>query len=85
MSPYTVDWDDTAEDDLARIWTNAADRPAVTAASAKADRLLAQDPLRYGQEVSEGLCKLDVPPLRVFYSVDSAQRSVKVSNVLPAP
>jgi hypothetical protein len=41
---YTVVWQRSAEQKLAHLWTQAADRRAVTAAANAIDTILAQDP-----------------------------------------
>ena len=82
---YTVEWDPNALQELAAIWLNAADRQAVTDAEARVDALLGTDPLRHGTPVAEGLYKLTVAPLTVYYSVDQAPRHVEVSKVTPSP
>lgn len=85
MTPFVVDWTDDALDMLADIWKQAMNRQSVTAASNQIDRLLARDPLGHGQPVHEGLYKLTVPPLTVFYSVDQAKKTVEVSAVSYTP
>jgi hypothetical protein len=75
---FTVDWSDAALDDLAVFWMAASDPRAVTAAQAEIDRRLASDPTRHGTPQSEGLWRIDVVPLRAFYSVDPAARRVEV-------
>ena len=81
MNSFRVDWEPAAEDELARIWLRSNDRQAVTTAQAQADRLLGFDPLNHGRHLSEGLYCIDVPPLVVTYSVDTANRQVEVSWV----
>jgi plasmid stabilization system protein ParE len=44
MTPYTVEWTSTAEDQLADIWLLASDPQAVTTATAAIDSLLAKQP-----------------------------------------
>jgi len=85
MKPYTVEWTSTAEDQLADIWLNAADPPAVTAAQATIDDLLARNPLGHGQEVQEGLRKIQVPPLTAYYAVQTSRSVVEVSAVAYTP
>jgi hypothetical protein len=85
MSRYTVEWLPGAEDELADIWIAASDRPAITAAEAAITRLLARDPINHGIQLSEGLRKLEMAPLTVFYSVDAARNAVEVSNVKRLP
>jgi mRNA-degrading endonuclease RelE of RelBE toxin-antitoxin system len=81
MTPYTVDWAPGVIRSLADIWVNAGDRKAVTKAAARIDELLERDPLGNGRHVHEGLYRLDVLPLTVFYSVDEANRRVEVVEV----
>lgn len=85
MSRYRVEWDPSAEDELARIWLQASDPQAVTAAQARADQLLAQDPIRYGRYLSEGLFCLDVPPVSLAFTVDSVNDVVEVTGVRSCP
>jgi hypothetical protein len=68
-----VEWTDDAIDELTALWLQASDPNEVTAAQATIDGLLARAPLHHGQEVSEGLRRLVVPPLRVNDSVDQAR------------
>jgi hypothetical protein len=85
MRPFTVDWNSDAEDELARVWMQASDPAAVNRAEVEADRLLAGDPIRNGQELSEGLYCIHVPPLIVNYTVDVARRHVEVTWVRLSP
>lgn len=85
MTPYAVDWNQGALSDLADIWAQASDRRAVTDASDAADKLLANDPIKHGRHESEGLYRLVVPPLVIFYGVDMARRRVEVSRVWYRP
>jgi hypothetical protein len=82
---WYVDWVSVAEDQLADIWVLAPDRQAVTAAEAAIQNLLTRDPLGRGTAVSEGLRKLTVVPLTVYYEVDSVQRTVEVQAVAYTP
>jgi hypothetical protein len=85
MTPFTVEWEPGAEDELAGIWLQASDPAAVTRAQAQADQLLAQDPLGNGRHMSEGLHRIDVPPLVLTYTVNAKQRKVTVNGVLSHP
>jgi plasmid stabilization system protein ParE len=85
MSRYTVSWTEDAEDELADIWNRATDKAAVTAADATIARLLASDPINNGTDLAEGLRKLVVEPLVVYYSVDLGKRFVEVSRVARCP
>jgi mRNA-degrading endonuclease RelE of RelBE toxin-antitoxin system len=78
---WTVEWVPEAEDALADAWLQANDPQAVTRAQADVDRLLARDPVANGRLVHEGLYQIVVAPLTVFYSIDTANRTVEVSEV----
>jgi hypothetical protein len=82
MNGYAVSWQSEAEDELASIWIQALDRQAVTQAQVQVDRLLARDPLGCGSEVAEGLWKIMLVPLVVYYEVDNNRRRVTVVKVL---
>ncbi len=85
MTPYTVEWTSTAEDQLTDIWLVAPDPRAVTTATAAIDGLLARNPLAHGTEVQEGLLKIRIAPLTVYYEVDSSRSVVEVSAVAHTP
>jgi hypothetical protein len=70
MSRYTVTYAIVAQADLAREWLQATDRRSVTKATHEIDRILADEPLNKGKDVSEGLRKLTVGPLAVQFSVE---------------
>ena len=85
MSRYAVRWLEDAENELADIWLNAPDRRAITTAQAAVDRLLAASPMSQGIELAEGLRRLTVAPLTVFYSIRQAERLVEVAKVTWRP
>jgi hypothetical protein len=85
MSRFKVDWVQEAQNELAEIWMRASDRPAVNAAATTIDNLLAADPIKNGTDIAEGLRKLIVPPLMVFFSVRLADRYVEVANAFRYP
>lgn len=62
-------------------WPASGSGPAITAAQAQADQLLARDPIKYGRHLSEGLYSIDVPPLVLTYTIDQANRLVEVTWV----
>jgi len=78
---YTVVWTKTAEADLVRIWTEAADRTAVTRAGNEIDRLLRTAPLNAGE--SRGLERriLLIEPLGVDFLINVEDRRVAVIAV----
>ncbi len=84
MKSYTVDWCPDAERDLAAIWLSTSD-PAVTMAQDRIDDLLERNPIRYGRLLGEGLYPIVVVPLTAFYSIDRANKIVKVSAVRYTP
>ena len=75
---YSVDWKPDALDGLSEAWVAIADKASVNDAEAEITRLLARDPLAVGSAKSEGLRRIDVPPLVAYYSVDSPSRVVEV-------
>jgi hypothetical protein len=85
MNAFAVDWDVDTENELAAIYLAASDPAAVTRAQARADRLLAGDPIGNGRWLSEGLYHLVVFPLVVYYSLDAGRRHVQVTWVRYAP
>ena len=85
MNSFTVEWDKDAENELAAIYLSASTPAAVTRAQARADRLLADDPVGNGNLLSEGLYRLLVVPLVVNYTVDEIRRHVQVTWVRYSP
>jgi mRNA-degrading endonuclease RelE of RelBE toxin-antitoxin system len=83
MSRYNVVWSADAIDELAEIWLQASDRAAVTSAQAAIDRQLALDPSVLSTEVAEGLHKLVVAPLKVYFEVDEGSRLIKITAISP--
>ena len=84
MNEFEVVWEPGAEDMLAAVWVETANRNAVAAAQAAADALLAADPTAYADHVAEGLWRITVLPLCVYFAVDGTARRVVVSAVRPA-
>jgi hypothetical protein len=82
---YSVDWDAAAEIELARIWSQAPDPAAVTAAQARIDRLLPRDPQGNDWYLAEELWQINVSPLAVSYTIDDTRRHVQVSWVRFVP
>lgn len=81
MTRYTVVWVEGAQDDLAELWLNAADRNAVTAAAHAIDRELAEDAPVKGKELSEGLRSLFAAPLKAIFTVREDDRIAEVVRV----
>jgi hypothetical protein len=85
VTPFSVEWQPRATQELATIWLNAQDRQGVTSASAILERLLARDPFGYGRLLSEDLYKICESPLTLFFEVDVNQRRVIVTYVWFTP
>jgi hypothetical protein len=81
MTRYTVTWVLAVQFDLAQLYLDATDPQAVTDAANAIDVMLATDPASKGTSMKEGLYSLDVPPLRVLYSVSESDRLVEVASV----
>jgi hypothetical protein len=75
---YTVVWVRVAFDRLGEIWLTADDPNAVTEAANLIDLRLATNPSEQGQELSEGLRQLLIPPLRILFIVKEVDRIVEV-------
>jgi hypothetical protein len=78
VSAFTVDWDDDALQLLAAVWMQAADKQDVSDAIDAAEALLARDPLANGRTLSEGLYRIDVPPVIINYTVDTGAHHVEI-------
>jgi plasmid stabilization system protein ParE len=77
---YSVAWDDSALEDLADLWTQAADRQAVRDAANRVDGELAFSPETRGVDFY-GDRLLVEPPLQVVYKVVPADRKVIILQV----
>ena len=73
----TVVWIPGAKNELARIWTDAADRQAVTNAADEIDRVLRRDALSVGEEYDDDR-RLVIDPLEVIYTVSPDDCMVRV-------
>jgi hypothetical protein len=81
MSRFTVTWDLTAQEQLARIWLEAEDRQRVTPAADCIDGELADNPKAKGSLLAEGLRVLYVPPLHVYYTYSEPDCLVEVVSI----
>ena len=79
---YTVEWTDAALNQLAAVWTAAADRNAVTAASHRLDQDLARDPYGRGvrRNASVNRTAIDLP-LGIDYEIIEDDKRVRVVAV----
>ena len=74
---YTVVYEKPAESQLARLWIQAADRRAVTDASNRIERELAND--AHAKGIPAGVFrKYTDTPLAVLYHVDPGDRMVRI-------
>jgi len=78
---YTVVWVPSAEEDLAALWIESADRSAVASAANTIDTLLREDPHRQGESRFGAVRVLLVPPLGIDFKVLEEDRLVKVVAV----
>jgi len=78
---YVVMWAPSAERDLAQIWNDAADRPAVTHSANEIDTALTRDPLNFG-EARRGITRVAfVKPLAVLFDVYEDRQKVWVWDI----
>ena len=82
---YTVLWKPDAEEELVRIWTEASDRSAVSAAANTIDRLLKSSPHDRGESRSGTVRIFFVDPLGVFFDLQEEDRIVSVLRVWSVP
>lgn len=78
---FRVHWTPTAANQLATVWTGAADQNAVTAASHRIELLLRHDPQNVGEDRPNGRRVIFDTPLVVLYRVDTATNTVTVVAV----
>ncbi|HET6576027.1 MAG TPA: type II toxin-antitoxin system RelE/ParE family toxin [Fimbriiglobus sp.] len=81
MASFAVEFLLPAEDDLARIWLAAPDPDEVTRADATAEQLLSSDPAGRGVHLAEGLYRLTVAPLVLYYAIDDDRKLVRVASI----
>jgi hypothetical protein len=78
---FHVNWLPDAEQELADIWLQAPDRPAVTQASHLIDRRLQKHPDLEGESRPDGQRILIVPPLAAVFQVFADDMRVDVIHV----
>ena len=81
MSRYTVVYLASAEHDPIEVWEEATDRQRVADAADSADQILASAPEQPSVYLKEDLWRLEVMPLRFYFSILEDDRVVKVSSV----
>ena len=82
---YTVTWKPEAHRRLTKLWTDALDRAAISAAANEIDKRLGSNPLDEGESRDSGRRILLVSPLGVYFTVSDADRLVKVIVVWRYP
>jgi hypothetical protein len=78
MTRFTVVWHQRAQDELATLWIEAADRRAVVGAAGEIDRYLAVDAESKGTPIVDVIRQLTIPPLRILFAVSEPDRMVRV-------
>ena len=84
MTPYEVNWLDDVLGEVVQCWLDAADseqKSRIRRATDDADRILASDPKRDADHLSEGLWRLEIAPLRLYFVIDEELRLVEVTGV----
>lgn len=82
MTAFKVERRSEAVNELAEIWLAHPDRAKVNAAADGIDAARKLDADRQGEAIHENLRRLDWPPLRVYYELDSDTSTVRISMVL---
>jgi hypothetical protein len=78
--PHVAWWDDALAD-LAAIWTSATDRSAVNLAVTGAEEALSRQPSVKGRPIAEGLRRIDVGVIRVYFQVNETHALVEITAV----
>ena len=78
---YTVTWTKSADKNLSEVWLRSKDRSGVSAASHQIDQSLREDAHVKGNEVSEGLRPINIPPLRFLLTANQDDRIVEIAVV----
>jgi hypothetical protein len=81
MTRYTVVWVQSVEDELVELWLAANDRNDIAAATYAVDQELGLDAGLKGEDLAEGLRSLNIPPLRIIFTVSEDDRLVEVVRV----
>ena len=82
---FDVEWFFPAENELTVLWVNGPDRAQITAAADAIAIVLGQDPLSVGESRGGNLRILFMPPLAIYYQVDSTTQKVIVTSVWRYP
>ena len=82
---WTVIWKADAESDLAKMWVDATDKAAISAAANHIDALLRKDPLNTGESRTDGDRVYFETPLGILFTVGDMDRKVFVERVWRIP
>ena len=78
---FTVIWQPITETELAKLYNDAVDKPAVSNAANRIDELLRKDPLGQGESRPHEVRIMFEPPLAVLYRVIEDDMKVMVFAV----
>jgi hypothetical protein len=84
MIRYTLVHAPGVDDELARLWLTAKDRPAATHASDEIDAQLRFDAKSKGEAVGRRLRKLVVQPLVAYFTVSQNDRMATIWSIRKA-
>ena len=82
---FTVVWEPEAYNDLADLWLNSVDRDRIVFLAESIDLELTVDPFWKSAELGEGLRALNLPPLRILFTVNVEDRVVDVERIIHLP
>lgn len=78
--PHHLSWTPAARNSLATLWIIAAKRNAMTRAVYEIEQQLKANPAK-GEPVSEGLFKLTIHPVSLYYEIDEDMSQVRVTGI----
>jgi hypothetical protein len=81
MNRFTATWWDDALQELAQLWIDGDVRDALNAAALQIEAGVSRDAQLRGQEISEGLRRIDVGPLRAYFVLKEDDRTVAIVGV----
>jgi hypothetical protein len=79
---YAMDWAEDALDELAAVWTAAADRTAVTRAAHRLEQALARHPFAVGRPRNASVNRTATEfPLGIDYEIIEDDKKVRILRV----
>jgi hypothetical protein len=81
---YRVDWAVPVLTAVSQMWASRADRARgdLVFTRKSIDYLLGNDPHKYRTAVAEGLYKLSLPPLQVYFRIVNTKMLIEIIDVL---